>query len=68
MKNKNMVKLHIYPIERNDNKYCPVCETEIHIVGKYVGMMDSFRLGNEGWRYKCPKCGWSYVDIYLYRD
>jgi|WetSurMetagenome_2_1015567.scaffolds.fasta_scaffold14813_13 hypothetical protein len=63
-----MVKLHIYPIEKNGYKFCPVCKTELNYVGNWFGMMDAYRKGNEGHKYRCPRCGWSYIDIYLYRD
>ena len=43
---------HYFPIRKEDFKlYCPNDDTLLEHTGHFVGMMDAYRIGNEGENY-----------------
>jgi uncharacterized protein with PIN domain len=55
-------------IRKNGGLYCPDCDVELEFDRHFVGMMDRYRVGNEGDNYVCPKCKQIFFEITIFRD
>jgi hypothetical protein len=68
-KKRNRRKIHQYfPINKNGELYCPNDNTKLEHTGHFVGMMDAYRIGNEGENYVCPKCKQPFWKTTIFRD
>jgi hypothetical protein len=56
------------PICKNGEFFCPRCDIKMKLHRHYIGMMNEYRLGNEGDIYKCSICGFEYLEPTIFRD
>lgn len=61
-------KVALYPVNKDGVWFCPNCDVELQFAGAWIGMMNAYRLGNQGMNYVCPKCGFKHSETTLFRD
>jgi uncharacterized protein with PIN domain len=59
---------YFFPVKKNNKLFCPKCDVELEFDRHFVGMMDRYRVGNEGDIYKCPVCGREFNETTIFRD